>query len=256
NGVITIYLELDRFLHNSKETKKFEADWELILDGIDFRDIPDIKKVKLLLFHFVDKKKLDGEIKKEEQDAVKRFIGEALKEKEDPGAFVIPIRLEFKINLNALADTGSNINVITFCIYATWGRKEVKPMNRGITMLNHSKSKLLKDMLCQVGVTTIIAKFLFLDMHVDKEVPILVGRGFLVTCGSILNTRNRVTSTFDGIFHHTFRAAETSVNTKENDSEDEVEYSIKRNSFGAPIYRPSSLRYLNCKDPMDHALAL
>ncbi|GKC21406.1 hypothetical protein Tco_1023556 [Tanacetum coccineum] len=85
---------------------------------------------------------------------------------------------------------------------------------------------LLKDVLCQVGVTTIIAKFLILDIPVDKEVPILVGRGFLATCGSILNTKDRVTSTFDGICHQTFRVAQTSVNTKESDSDDEEDYSI------------------------------
>ncbi|GKE55581.1 retrovirus-related pol polyprotein from transposon TNT 1-94 [Tanacetum coccineum] len=114
-----------------------------------------------------------------------------LKEKEDPGAFVIPICLEAKIDLNALADTGFDINVMPFRIYSKLGRDEVKPVNQGITMLNHSKIEpmgVLKDVLCQLGVTTIIAKFLILDMLVDKEVPIHVGRGFLYTCGSILDT--------------------------------------------------------------------
>ncbi|GJR27024.1 hypothetical protein Tco_1103256 [Tanacetum coccineum] len=259
NGVITIYPELDPFLDNSEEIEKSKDDWELILDGIDFADIPDIGKAGLPSFSckmgksaknkrrlfenqqinyfyegpslnngkpltqeeaareaiaidiykrfsileearpvietmaysdkykkildniFLDKKKLDGEIKQEEEEAVKRVMEEALKEKDDPGAFVILICLEAKINLNALADTGSDINA--------------KPMG------------LLKDVLCQVGVTTIIAKFLIVDMPVDKEVPLLVGRGFLATCGSILNTIDRLTSTFDGICHQTFQAA-------------------------------------------------
>ncbi|GJR60463.1 reverse transcriptase domain-containing protein [Tanacetum coccineum] len=106
-----------------------------------------------------------------QEEAIKKVMGEALKEKEDPGAFVIPIHLETKINLNALADTGSEINVMPFRIYAKLGRDEVKPVNREITMLNHSKAYpmgLLKDVICQVGVTTIIAKFLILDMPVDK----------------------------------------------------------------------------------------
>ncbi|GKB88693.1 transposase, Ptta/En/Spm, transposase, Tnp1/En/Spm-like protein [Tanacetum coccineum] len=105
------------------------------------------------------------------EEAIKKVMGEALKEKEDSGAFVIPIHLEAKINLNALADTSSEINVMPFRIYAKFGRDEVKPVNREITMLNHSKADpmgLLKDVLCQVGVTTIIAKFLILDMPVDK----------------------------------------------------------------------------------------
>ncbi|GJU53227.1 hypothetical protein Tco_1226941 [Tanacetum coccineum] len=80
---------------------------------------------------------------------------------------------------------------------------------------------VLKDVLCQLGVTTIIAKFLILDMPMDKEVPIL-----------------------------------TNVTTEEIDSEDDEDYCIKRNSLGEPIYGPKSLKYLNCNDPMDRALAL
>nr|GEV62071.1 hypothetical protein [Tanacetum cinerariifolium] len=62
----------------------------------------------------IDKMKLDREMKKEEEEAIIKVKGEALIEKEDPGAFVIPIRLEDKINVNALDDTGSDINVIEF----------------------------------------------------------------------------------------------------------------------------------------------
>ncbi|GKF22818.1 hypothetical protein Tco_0075140, partial [Tanacetum coccineum] len=146
-----------------------------------------------------------------------------------------------------------------FRIYAKLGRDEVKPVNRGITMLNYSKAEpmgLLKDVLCQVGVTTIIAKFLILDMHVDKEVPILVERGFLYTCGSILDTIERTTPTFNGICHKKFHAARTNVTTEESDSEDDEDYCIKRNSLGAPIYGPKFSKYLNCSDPIDRALAL
>ncbi|GJW67740.1 hypothetical protein Tco_0122164 [Tanacetum coccineum] len=91
-------------------------------------------------------------------------------------------------------------------------------------MLNHSKAEpigFLRDVMCQVGVTTIIAKFLILDMPIDRDTPILVGRGFLHTCGGILNTIDSITSTFDGICHQTFRAAKTSLDTAESDSDDE-----------------------------------
>ncbi|GJT65104.1 retrotransposon ORF1 [Tanacetum coccineum] len=195
----------------------------------------------------------------EENEAIKQVKGEALEEKEDPGAFIIPIRLEAKIDLNALADIGSDINVLPYRIYAKLGREEVKKVNRVITMLNHSKAEptgVLKDVLCQVGVTTIIAKFLILDMPIDRDAPILVGRGFLYTCGSILNTKDRITSTFDGICHQTFHAAKTSLNTEESDNDDEEDYGIQRNCFGAPMYGPKPAKYLNCNDLMDRALAL
>ncbi|GKA33504.1 hypothetical protein Tco_0719933 [Tanacetum coccineum] len=162
---------------------------------------------KILDNILLDKLKLDGEIKSEEEEVIKRVMGchEALKEK---------------------GGSCSDINVIPFRVYAKLGRDEVKPMNRGITMLNHSKvepMEVLKDVLCQ---------------------------------GSILDNIERTTSTFDGICHQKFRSAKTNVNIEESDSDDDEDYCIKRNSLGAPIYGPTSVKYLNCNDLMDCALAL
>ncbi|GKC14051.1 hypothetical protein Tco_1010833, partial [Tanacetum coccineum] len=205
------------------ETIAYNDKYKKILDGI-----------------CLDKMKLNG-MSKEEEESIIKINGEALIEKEDPRAFVIPIQLEGKINLNALAETGSDINVMPYLIYKELPREEVQNVKKGITMLNHSKVEpigLLSDVMCQVGVTTIIAKFLILDMPIDRDTPIVVGRGFLCTCGSILNTIDKITSTFDGICHQTFRAAKTSLDTTERDSDDEEEYAIQRNKFGAPIYEP------------------
>ncbi|GJR23778.1 hypothetical protein Tco_0972305 [Tanacetum coccineum] len=178
----------------------------------------------------LDKMKLDGEISVEEEKVFYKIKGEALMEKDDPGAFIIPIRLEGNINLNALADTGSDINA--------------EPMG------------LIKNVLCQIGVTTTIAKFLISDMPIDRDAQVLAGRGFLFTCGSILNTIERITSTYDGFCQQTFRAAKSSINAAESDSDHEEEYGIKRNKFGAPIYGPQPAKYLNCSDPLDRSIAL
>ncbi|GJT69936.1 retrotransposon ORF1 [Tanacetum coccineum] len=223
------------------ETMTYSDKYKKILDGI-----------------CLDKMKLDG-MKKEEEEAIIKVKGEALIEKDDPGAFVIPTRLKGKINVNALVDTSSDINTMPYRIYKELGREDVKKVKREITMLNHSKAEpigILRDVLYQVGVTTIIAKFLILDMPTDRDTPILVGKGFLHTCGGILDTIERITSTFDGICHQTFRAAQTSLDTAESDHDDEEEYAIKRNKIGAPIYGPKPARYLNCIDPLDRSLAL
>ncbi|GJX73250.1 retrotransposon ORF1 [Tanacetum coccineum] len=138
-----------------------------------------------------DKVELDGKTLKEDEEAVKRIKGEALKEKDDPSAFIFPIRLEGEVNENALADTGSDINTMPYRIYKTLGREEMKKIDRGITMINHTQAEAmgkLSNVLCLVGVTTIIAKFLILDIPIDRDAPIVVGRGFLYTMGSILNT--------------------------------------------------------------------
>ncbi|GJY71722.1 reverse transcriptase domain-containing protein [Tanacetum coccineum] len=74
----------------------------------------------------LDMIKLDREVKKEEEEAITKIKGEALIKKEDPRAFMILIRLEGKINLNALADTGSDINVMPYRVYKELGLEELK----------------------------------------------------------------------------------------------------------------------------------
>ncbi|GJS89083.1 hypothetical protein Tco_0771719 [Tanacetum coccineum] len=149
------------------------------------------KYKKILDGIIMNKIKLDGEIKKEEEEAIKQVKGEALKEKEDPRAFSIPIRLEAKIKLNDLADTDTDIDVMPYRIHAKLGREDVKK--------------------CQPG-----------NYHAKP---------------------------FKG---RTYGSSEGCS----SDSDDEEDYDIQRNNFGALMYRPKPAKYLNCNDPMDQALAL
>ncbi|GJS73927.1 hypothetical protein Tco_0706768 [Tanacetum coccineum] len=166
-----------------------------IIETLKFSD----QHKKLLDNVLLDKLKLDGEFEIDEEEATEEVIRgyKMIREKNDPRVFVLPIRIEEKFDTHALADTGSNINA--------------EPMG------------ILKDVLCQVGVTKIIAKFMIFDIPVDKDVPIDVGR-----------IRNK----------------------HEESHEDKEEYTMKRDKNGKPIYGPKFAKYLNCDDPMDRALAL
>ncbi|GJU89866.1 retrovirus-related pol polyprotein from transposon TNT 1-94 [Tanacetum coccineum] len=126
-------------------------------------------------------------------------------------------------------------------------------------MAYHDKYKKVLDEIWKnkVGVTTIIAKFLILDIPIDRDAPIVVGQGFLYTIGGIVNALERLFSTFDGICHQTFCAARSdALRNAESDSDDEEEYEIKRNKFGAPIYGPKTATYLNFINPAERSLAL
>nr|GEX28344.1 putative reverse transcriptase domain-containing protein [Tanacetum cinerariifolium] len=193
-GTVIIYPEFDPFLEDIEEKEKSLDDWDHLLD-FNLDDIPllgtsssvgghltqeearkealtiiisqkftlleEVRPVietmayhdkykKVLYEIWKDKVELDGKIVKEEEEAVKMIKGKALKEKDNPRAFIFSIRLEGKVNENALADTG----------------------------------------------------------------------------------------------------------TAKSDSDDEEEYQIKRNKFGAPIYGPKPASYLNCNDPAERSLAL
>ncbi|GKA90946.1 polyprotein [Tanacetum coccineum] len=206
------------------------------------------------------KRELDEKTVKEDEDAVKRIQGEALKEKDDPGAFIFPIRFEGKVNENALADTGSDMNTMPYRIYEQLGRDDLKNEDRGITMINHTQADVmgkLSNVLCQVGVTTLIAEFLILDIQIDCDSPIVVGRGFLRMISGMINTSDKKISTFDGFCHQTFRAQRSDyMRNVESDSVDEEEYMIKRNKFGAPIYGLRPAPYLNYTNPEDRSSAI
>ncbi|GJY15291.1 hypothetical protein Tco_0385713 [Tanacetum coccineum] len=222
NGVITIYPEPNRFAEDSEKTRKSSDDWDQLLD-FNFDDIPksgeelppfvckmgksnrnkkrameilnlfyqDIRPYSSSGRHITQEEAEKEELAirisqrylleeerlnvKENEEAVKRIKGEALKEKDDPGAFIFPIILE--------------------------GKEDMKKVDRGITMINHTQEKAmgkLSNVLCQVGVTTIIAKFLILDIPIDCDALIVVGQGFLHMMGSILNASEIIFSTFDG----------------------------------------------------------
>ncbi|GKF14974.1 hypothetical protein Tco_0056436 [Tanacetum coccineum] len=71
----------------------------------------------------------------------------------------------------------------------------------------------------------ILANFLLLDIPVDCDVPIILGRRFL-------NSH------------------------EESDSDDVEEYCLKTDEMGKPFYGLNHAKYLSCDDPMDQALAL
>ncbi|GJZ08240.1 hypothetical protein Tco_0542523 [Tanacetum coccineum] len=222
NGIITIYPELDPFLDDSNKSNNSRDDWVDILEGIDFGDIPEIDGIdvssfeskigkssrnkkkphgnykmtykprpiietikfidqhkKLLDSVMLDKLKLDGEVEFDEEEATK------------------------EIDWFALADTGSNINVLPYQLYTKLGREEAKPVGNKITMLDYSKAE---------------------PMGILRDVR--------------------------------FYVAAVKNKQEEKDSEEEEEYSVKRDKNGKPFYGPATSKYLNRDDLLDRALAL
>ncbi|GJX24724.1 hypothetical protein Tco_0231020 [Tanacetum coccineum] len=91
-------------------------------------------------------------------------------------------------------------------------------------------AKFAKDLTStRIRTSALDAKW---DILIDYDSPIVVGRGFLRTIGAIVNTPERLFSTFDGFYHQTFRAARSDfMRNAKSDSDDEEEYQIKRNKL-------------------------
>ncbi|GKA24077.1 hypothetical protein Tco_0710110 [Tanacetum coccineum] len=181
-------------------SKKFALLEEVrpVLETMAYHD----KYKKVLDEIWKDKVELDGIIVKEEEEAIKK---------------------DWRVRLMKMhwLILGRISIPMPYRIYEWLGREEMKKVDKGITMINHTQveaMRILTNVLCQVGVTTLIAKFLILDIPIDRDAPILVGRGFLCTIGGIVNTLESLFSTFDGFCHQTLRAARSDVmrNAKSN----------------------------------------
>ncbi|GKF53242.1 hypothetical protein Tco_0160152, partial [Tanacetum coccineum] len=187
---------------------------------------------KLLDEIWANKVKLDGKIKPEEERAMVKVKGNMLKEKKDTGAFLFPIR-----------------------IYEQLGRDDIMKEDRNITMINYIEAEItgrLVNVLCQIGFTTLSAKFLILEILVDRDAPIVVGRGFLDTIGGNIDIPNRTFTTFDGCTRQTFRAAKSEkIRIAESDSDNEEDYVIKRNDMGTPIHNSRPIGYQNNTNPAE-----
>nr|GEU44172.1 hypothetical protein [Tanacetum cinerariifolium] len=147
NGVITIYPEPNPFEDDYEKTRKSSDDWDQLLD-FNFDDVPNWgtfnsrgsrergiavrisqkfalleeerpvietmayndKYKKILDETWKYKMELDGKAMKEEEDAVKRIKGEALKAKDDLGAFIFPISFFFFSSI-AVQTSGSGISI-------------------------------------------------------------------------------------------------------------------------------------------------
>ncbi|GKD49631.1 hypothetical protein Tco_1278607 [Tanacetum coccineum] len=213
-----------------------------VIETLSYND----KYKKLLDEIWADKVRLDGKIKPEEERAMVKVKGQMLKEKKDPGALLFPIRLEGLINENALADIGSDNNTMPYRIYEQLGRDDIMQEERKVT------SRPV-NVLCQVGFTTLSAQFLILEIPIDRDAPIVVGRGFLDKIGGNIDISNGILTTFDGLTRQTFRAARSEkIKIAESDSDDEEDYVIKRNDMGTPIHNCRPIEYQNNTNPVEN----
>nr|GEV12283.1 reverse transcriptase domain-containing protein [Tanacetum cinerariifolium] len=190
---IIIYPDIDPFLEETKEKENSNDDWDYLLD-FNIDDVPLLGEEGLP--SFVSRMGKSSRNKKRAMENLNFFY----------------------------QDIGTSSSAR--------GREYMKKVDRGIMMINNTQAeamRILINVLCQVGVTTVIDKFLILDILIDNDSLIL----------------------------QTFHAARSDVirNAKSN-SDDNEDYQIKRNKLGAPIYGPKPAPYLNCNDSAKQLLAM
>ncbi|GJV70981.1 hypothetical protein Tco_1490976 [Tanacetum coccineum] len=247
NGIITIHPDFDLFSNDPDTVRDNEENRELMFDLDDIHEIKETKLPSLICkmgkSSRNNKRVLEGFQIYYPNKGPSGLRGEPMTQEEvDREKLAISICERYAILeenrpvIETLAytrrkPTSSEVNVMPYRIYMDLGCEKEKKVNRGIEMINHSLAKpigLLKDVLCQVRVTTIIAKFLILDIPIDRDhnygrkmIPFYLwwSPGYNLTSYVYLRW-------------------------------------VKRDKFGALTYGPMSAKYLNITEPKDRSLAL
>ncbi|KAG9444759.1 hypothetical protein H6P81_016099 [Aristolochia fimbriata] len=110
----------------------------------------------------------------------------------DPGSFTIPCEIGSNKFVNALCDLGASVNLmsLSLCRYL----KLREPQEIGITLQFADRSTKIpgvkEDVLVKIQDFIYPCDFIVLDMEVDKNLPIIHGRPFLATAGSIIDCKH------------------------------------------------------------------
>ena len=111
----------------------------------------------------------------------------------DPGSFTIPCRIgELAFN-KALCDIGASVSLMPYSIYEKIDFGELKPTTMCLSMADKSIKYplgVLENVPTKVGKFIIPTDFIVIDMEEDPEIPILLGRPFLVTAGVVIDMKN------------------------------------------------------------------
>ncbi|XP_024964786.1 uncharacterized protein LOC112505062, partial [Cynara cardunculus var. scolymus] len=110
----------------------------------------------------------------------------------DPGSFTIPCSIGGKEIGKALCDLGASINLMPLSVFNTLGIREARPTTVTLQLANRSiaypKCKI-EDVLVQVDKFIFPTDFIIIDFEADKDIPIIIGRPFLATGGTLIDVQ-------------------------------------------------------------------
>nr|GEV95101.1 hypothetical protein [Tanacetum cinerariifolium] len=174
-------------------TAKKKEKMKEVLD-IKYKELEESKPILEVLENYVIyKKKLDGILigkerlnKKEfsEEDKVGIIKDDLPKKMCDPKNYVLPVKINGIVEMFALLDTRESVSVLPYSLYKDLGLGDPRPYQMNLTMTDNTQAKAMgevKNVRIQIGYQAYVVDLLILDILVDRELPLLLGRTFLRT---------------------------------------------------------------------------
>ncbi|XP_019256419.1 PREDICTED: uncharacterized protein LOC109234825 [Nicotiana attenuata] len=112
----------------------------------------------------------------------------------DPGCFTIPYTIGSYAFAKALCDLGASINLMPLAINTKLGISRARPTSMLLQLAHRMvkrPTRILDDVLVQVGKFGFLANFVILDCQVDEQIPIILGRLFLATGRALIDCETR-----------------------------------------------------------------
>nr|GEW92888.1 hypothetical protein [Tanacetum cinerariifolium] len=181
-----------------------------------------------------------------------------------PRNFVLPVRVNETTQISTLADTGASASVLPYTLYKNLSLGDPSFYYSPLTMADNTQAKAMdevRNVRIQIGYQVYLVDVLVLDIPVDKELPLLLGRLLLRTCGVIIDMGHVTMTTDDGVIRHTYfpkpRAKAYLENFEVDEDEDWLNcFEVGRDEDGNPKYGPVAPSFLEIEDDMERALAM
>ncbi|XP_048231769.1 uncharacterized protein LOC125370427 [Ricinus communis] len=106
------------------------------------------------------------------------------------GSFIVPcIISDLHIN-DALADLGASINLMPSSLFEKLGLSEPKPTRMSVQLVDRTVKfprGIVEDVLVKVGKFIFPVDFVVMDMEGESNIPLILGRPFLVISRAIID---------------------------------------------------------------------
>ncbi|XP_022866107.1 uncharacterized protein LOC111385919 [Olea europaea var. sylvestris] len=111
----------------------------------------------------------------------------------DSRSFTLPISIGNSYSINALCDTGANINLMSYSVYRKLGLGQVKPTSITLQLVDRTISRpcgKVEDVLIKAGNLIFLADFIVLDISEDRDIPVILGWPFLAMGRTLIDMKN------------------------------------------------------------------
>ncbi|XP_024979044.1 uncharacterized protein LOC112516258 [Cynara cardunculus var. scolymus] len=187
---VPLYVPFPQRLRNQKEELQFKKFLE-VFKALHI-NIPLVEAIEQMPCYALKKKLTEYETVALTKGCSALLTNKIPPKLKDPRSFTISCSIGGKEIGKALCDLGASINLMPLSVFNTLGIGKARLTTVTLQLANRSiaypKGKI-EDVLVQVDKFIFPVDFIILDFEADKDIPIILGRPFLATSGTLIDVQ-------------------------------------------------------------------